>query len=271
MSSNDLEPVAGEIVRAAPLLPMAPAQAESAMSAYQDLTRSVLDSSDWIGRPGEPESFVKRSGWQKLATFYGVSTELVGEALERDGDGNLTRAAARVRAIARDGRHAEGGGACGRNEPRFRQTSGRQKIEHDLPATAETRATNRAISNLIGFGAVSAEEVDADVRAKAGESGSGLLPHWAEDIPPDAVDRVGGYLDTILAAGAGDSGDWSQREALRIGNGLTTYCDGTFPKAAARLAALLARAIDPPPAPGVPPLDAEETAAAAPDVPPQEG
>ena len=238
------------------------------MGAYQELTRSVLDARR-LDRPARRARDVSSNapGWQKLATFYGVRTELVGEALERDGEGNLTRAAARVRAIARDGRHAEGGGACGRNEPRFRSSSGRQKIEHDLPATAETRATNRAISNLIGFGAVSAEEVDADVRAGK-SSGEPDLPDWAQDIPDDAVDRVGDNLEAILTPPA--YADPAADARSTIGNAIATYCDGTFPTAAARLAALLAQAI-PRPAPGVPDLDAEEAAAAAPDVPPQEG
>jgi hypothetical protein len=198
----------------------------------------VLVDDDWIGHPGQPESFVKKSGWAKLATFYGVSTELVGDTiLERDADGKLIRAAAKARAVARDGRHADGGGACGRNEPRFVNARGRQKIEHDLPSTAETRATNRAIANLIGFGAVSAEEVADDVRANT--SPAAAIPDWAADIPADAVERLEQNLVTILDAGGVTDGE----ALITIGNTITTYCDGVFPAAAARLAHLLAQAI----------------------------
>jgi hypothetical protein len=238
MTSTDLEPVTGEIEPRAPLLPMmSAAEARGAMAAYQELCAAVLEPEDWIGRAGEPDSFVKRSGWDKLATFYGASVELIGDTiLERDPDGNLMRASARARAIdLRTGRRRDGGGACGRNEPRFQNARGRQKIEHDLPSTAETRATNRAIANLIGFGAVSAEEVDADVRA-----GGPTLPRWAEDIPDAAIERLGENLMTVLAAaGAPDPAG----TVAQVGNTITNYCDGRFPAACARLARLLAQAI----------------------------
>ena len=269
MSTTDLEPVSGEIERTAPLLPMGVAQAEGAMRAYQELCSSVLDSADWIGRPGEPGSFVKRSGWQKLATFYGITTELLERQVERDADGKPVRAYVLARAIAANGRHADGDGACGRNEQRFANASGRQKIEHDLPATAATRATNRAISNLIGFGAVSAEEIDTDVRAG---STAPDPPDWAADIPPDAVDRFGDNLEAILFHGPGDT----TKATVEVGNAIVAYCDGVVPAACARLVKLLALALNPNPAPGVPPLDDDVTPegdvyAAAPDVPPEEG
>ena len=143
-----------------PLLPMNVEQAAEAMRAYQELTSRMLSGDDWQGRRGGDQSFVKRRGWAKLATAYGVSTELRSIDIDRDGDDQILRARCIARATHPNGRYAEGDGACSTSEPRFRSASGRQKIEHDLPATAATRATNRAISNLIGFGAVSAEEVD---------------------------------------------------------------------------------------------------------------
>lgn len=235
MTTTDLQPYRAEIERTAPLLPMDVSQARQAMTAYQELCAAVLVDDDWIGHPGQPESFVKKSGWAKLATFYGVSTELIGDTLlERDTDGKLIRAAAKARAVARDGRHADGGGACGRNEPRFVNARGRQKIEHDLPSTAETRATNRAIANLIGFGAVSAEEVADDVRANASQV---VLPDWAAGIPDNALSRLEQNLLTIL----GEHG--STDAVVAIGNNVTAYSDGVFPGVAARLAHLLAQTI----------------------------
>lgn len=149
-------------VAPAPLLPMEPAQAALMMDRYRQLCESILTADDVIGVPGQPGGFVKRSGWSKLATFYGASTEIVGLNIERNGDGQPVWARAVVRATAANGRHADGDGACSVSEPRFKHPTGRQKIDHDLPATAVTRATNRAISNLIGFGSVSAEEVEPE-------------------------------------------------------------------------------------------------------------
>ena len=264
MNSSEVVPGSAELVRTAPLLPMDAEQATAAMEAYQDLTRRLLTPADWIGRPGEPESFVRRSGWSKVATFYGVSTEILERSIERDDEGRPVRAYVLVRAVAQNGRHADGDGACGANEPRFRSSSGRQKIEHDLGATAATRATNRAISNLVGFGEVSAEEVDADVRAGAEPDAS---PDWAHGIDEDAGGRFVDNLETILFATA----DVHEPgvAAFEVGRSLAAFCDGVIPVAAARLAKLLADAVKPT-APGVPELD-DEPAAAAPDVPPQEG
>ena len=266
MSNSEVVPVSGELVQATPLMPVNVEAAQAAMAAYQDLTARLLTADDWIGRPGAPESFVKRSGWQKVSTFYGVSTELLERTVERDDDGRPVRAYVLARATARDGRHADGDGACGVNEPRFRSASGRQKLEHDLPATAATRATNRAISNLVGFGAVSAEEVDADVRA--GGSSPAEAPDWAQGVDDDAGGRFVDNLETILFHGQiAEPG----AAAFEVGRATAAFCDGVIPVAAARLAKLLADAIKPT-APPVPPLDEEtEQAAAAPDVPPQEG
>ena len=271
MSNSEVVPVSGELVQATPLMPVNVEAAQAAMAAYQDLTARLLTADDWIGRPGAPESFVKRSGWQKVSTFYGVSTEIVERTVERDEDGRPTRAYVLARATARDGRRADGDGACGVNEPRFTNARGRQKLEHDLPATAATRATNRAISNLVGFGAVSAEEVDADVRANPDyppAPGEPKAPAWATTIDDDAGGRFVDNLESILfAANVAEPG----AAAFGTGRSLAAFCDGVVPAAVARLAKLLADAIKPT-APPVPPLDEEtEQTAAAPDIPPQEG
>src|SRR5215472_16321269 len=195
-----------DMVVAQPLLPMDAAQSRGAMLRHQEITRAMLDAHDWIGEPGGEESFVKRSGWSKISRAYSLSTEIVHEQIDRDADGTPIRAHAVVRATEpTTGRFADGDGGCGINEPRFRNYAGTQKVEHDLPATAVTRATNRAISNLVGFGQVSAEEVDADVRASA--SAAAELPAWANYAPDTEVMRAASELVEIVeAAGANPAG-----------------------------------------------------------------
>jgi hypothetical protein len=207
-----------EIVpRVEPLLPMDSGSARQAMNAYQETTRAMLDAGDWIGQPGEPQSFVKRSGWSKIANAYGLSTELLRESIERDESGGPVRAHAVVRAISKFGRYADGDGACAINEPRFASASGRQKVEHDLPATAVTRATNRAISNLVGFGQVSAEEIDADVRGGAGTT---ALPAWASYAPDATVQVAASQLVKIVQqAGADPAGVSVIGRAIRENSG----------------------------------------------------
>lgn len=175
--------VSGEIVHVpAAMLPMRAEEAGRAMEQYQELTRSQLTADDWQGLPGKPESFVKRQGWQKLATFYNVSTEIRSQEIERDESGLPVRARVIARAVSPNGRYAEGDGACSTGEARFASAKGRGKLEHDLPATATTLAQNRAISNLIGFGAVSAEEVGEEAPTSAPAA---ALPDWARTTDDD--------------------------------------------------------------------------------------
>lgn len=147
------------VVPVEPLLPMEPEAARAAMAKFQALTAAMLDpAEDWqpISTRQGRSQFVKRSGWQKIATGYRLSCEiLVEEVVERDEHGEPVRARAIVRATSLDdSRSWDGSGRCSTTERGF------SKPEHDVTATAVTRATNRAISNLVGFGAVSAEEVD---------------------------------------------------------------------------------------------------------------
>lgn len=194
------------------LLPMDPGSARRAMDTYQQLCEAVLTPADVIGRPGHPGGFVKRSGWSKLATFYGASTEIIHQHVDRDPAGAPVRATALARATASNGRHADGDGACALTEPRFRTSQGRIKAEHDLMATAVTRATNRAISNLIGFGSVSAEEAEATTADPHRPYGPEADEHIQDtvlralevlQVHPDAIRNLiadaDGYLPRIAA------------------------------------------------------------------------
>jgi hypothetical protein len=193
----------------APLLPMDTGQAAEMMARYRALCESILTPDDVIGIPGQPGGFVKRSGFSKLATFYGVSTMILGQEIDRDGTdpdwpGKPLRARARVRATATNGRHADGDGACSLTEPRFKNPSGRQKADHDLMATAVTRATNRAISNLIGFGSVSAEEAD----------GADPVPEYPYGEPAND-DQQDGMIRALQDLGA--TGETARKVIKRCG------------------------------------------------------
>jgi hypothetical protein len=140
-----------------PLAPLDLAATQASMQLYQDGLHSLLDDTDWqrFGQGDTERAFVKRSGWRKIATWFALNLEIRTIDVARDKDGNPIRASVITRATAPNGRYCEGEGAASLTERRF------SKPEHDLPATAATRALNRAISNLVGLGAVSAEEVEA--------------------------------------------------------------------------------------------------------------
>jgi len=97
----------------------------------------------------------KKSAFRKLAKFYGVSTEILEKSKEVHEDGSYTWHYS-VKAIAPSGTFTTGEGDCTSSEKGG-------KSEHDTRATAHTRAKSRAISDLIGFGQVSAEEYGKSV------------------------------------------------------------------------------------------------------------
>lgn len=100
-------------------------------------------------------TFKKKSAWRKLARHFGISTAVMNVQKEIVAEGQVFMATVTVRASAPWGQYAEAVGACGTDEE-----TGRRKITMaDAVATAETRATNRAVSNLVAMGEVSAEEM----------------------------------------------------------------------------------------------------------------
>lgn len=147
------QPRRGEVLR-----PLDVAQQKDAMQVYQRGLREILDSEDYQDA-GQGKKFVKKSGWRKIAAWFDLSIELVRDEVERDDEGTVIRAMVWARALAPSGRFADGDGYCDVHETRFNKASARQKLENDLRGTATTRAVNRAISNLVGMGAVSAEEM----------------------------------------------------------------------------------------------------------------
>ena len=119
--------------------------------AYQIFTEKLLDKSDYIDIKGK--AFKKKSAWRKYARAFNINTEIVSKDIIRNDKGIVTEAEFVVRATLPDGRHCDGWGNCSRRE------GNKNKPNHDIPATAMTRATNRAIADLIGAGEVTAEEV----------------------------------------------------------------------------------------------------------------
>lgn len=149
--------IRNEVIR-----PLDRGEVVEAMREHQLLLRDILDASDWQGEPDKKGSFVKKSGWRKVALAYNLTLEPVSELVERDEHGVPRRATSTWRAVAPNGRSLAASGHCSYDESRFSGPKGNtSKLENDLRTTAETRAKNRAISDLIGMGKVSAEEVDA--------------------------------------------------------------------------------------------------------------
>ena len=150
--------------------------------AFQDAKYSLLEKGDV--QPAGDRIFIKKSGWRKIALFFGISCTKLAEHWALGQEGKTWQVT--FRAVARNGTYHDGTGWASYSESmgagsvaaaekkaekmvadgKWKQEKGDQyvegikaKLHHDVRATAETRAKNRAIADLVGGGEVSAEEM----------------------------------------------------------------------------------------------------------------
>lgn len=139
-------------------------QAIEDWKAYQKVTAMILDESDYVDIKGN--QYKKKSAWRKYSRAFNISTEILEKEILKNDKGSVTEATFVVRATLPSGRYCDGWGNCSRRE------GNKAHPNHDIPATAHTRASNRAIADLIGAGEVSAEEIMGEVKAAAREKAS---------------------------------------------------------------------------------------------------
>lgn len=108
----------------------------------------LLDEHDIVNI--KKNKYIKKSGWRKFINAFGISIELIEQKVYEQF--NDKHAEIRIRAIAPNGQSVEGIGLKSWSELY-------EKTMHNLIATAWTRAVNRAVSDLVGYGEVSAEEL----------------------------------------------------------------------------------------------------------------
>ncbi|MFH1486640.1 MAG: hypothetical protein ABIH46_11260 [Chloroflexota bacterium] len=136
-------------------------EAVQAWNEYQELCKALLTEEDY--QPIQGKRFKKKSAWRKLGNVFALSVVPLEKSILRadpeDPTSQVAYAEFTVQATAPNGRTMAGWGACSVHEER-----GFTKPDHDIPATAMTRAVNRAISDLIGAGEVSAEEMAGEER-----------------------------------------------------------------------------------------------------------
>lgn len=201
METVAVEPTVA-LVRAekgSPLPAFTGAEMGAALTAYRDLQRALdLSMPDSI-MTLDGKQFRKKSYWRAIAVAFNLTVEPVPGSERRevstdfnDGRDNFGYVVT-YRAVTASGRAATGDGSCFAVEKarRFRcphperpgstrtvhfpaeacpdfdpafqwRTLPAQATEHNIRSHAHTRAFNRAVSNLVGFGEVSAEEVQRD-------------------------------------------------------------------------------------------------------------
>jgi len=152
-------------------------EAVSTMRAFQELKSKLLDENDVVQIEGK--KYIKRSGWRKIALAFNISTEIVEVSREEKDGKYIVRV--KARAIAPNGRVSEEIGVCDSSE----FESGRLKASiHNIETKATTRALNRAISDLVGGGEVSAEEIITDDEgSSASNQGSQPKPQESQSQP----------------------------------------------------------------------------------------
>lgn len=120
--------------------------------AFQQLKDKLKQDTDITTIKGA--EYLNKSFWRKIATFFNLTSEVAKrEVLRNDKTQRITEVYFEVKVIAPNGRAMVGVGTCSRYERNFAHA------EHDITAMAYTRALNRAISDMVAGGAVSAEEM----------------------------------------------------------------------------------------------------------------
>lgn len=136
-------------------------------NAYQELCKKLLTESDYqpitVKQKDEKgnwisvkKQFPKKSAFFKLGRAFNVNTKIITrEEYRHPKTHRVIDVYFEVRATLPNGRTVVANASCDKYEKGKDNSSA-----HDLRATAETRATNRAISKLIGAGEVSWEEIN---------------------------------------------------------------------------------------------------------------
>lgn len=124
-----------------------------ALASYKEiqqaLDRSMPDQLQNI----RGKVFRKKGYWRAVSVAFGLCVEQRKEEQIKSDSGDWGYIVT-YRATAPNGKYADGDGACTASE----KADGQDTI-HNVRSHAQTRAYNRAVSNLVGFGEVSADEV----------------------------------------------------------------------------------------------------------------
>jgi hypothetical protein len=157
-------------------MPLAtPEEARKGWAAFEALKAALLTGDDYQQIAGK--AFIKRSGFRKIAVYFGLSDRILEQQRVDREDKSFTWRMV-VEAKAPNGRVSIGVGICDSAEKKFAH------LEHDVYATAHTRAKSRAISDMVAGGVVSAEEMEAESTDKREP------PRKVEQEPPKGATRT---------------------------------------------------------------------------------
>jgi len=190
--------------------------AKAAREAFESFKKSVLTADDFYKQGNK--LYVRKSGWMMYAMALGITTHVYNERSESvkfKGQEALVYHF-EAKAVAPNGRSSEAVGSASSDE-------GKPWCDaiHSIRAMAQTRAVERAISNLVGGGEVGADEmdtksVDAEYAVRQTPQPHVNAVHDANDEDA-AISLEQDIMDAITAAGLDPQGieitkgrDWGQ-------------------------------------------------------------
>jgi hypothetical protein len=151
------------------------------------------------------KQFRKKNYWRAVATAFNLDVICIGKDKVElpNGDWGVE---VTYRATAPNGRCADGDGACMASEK-----SGNMATYHNVRAHAHTRGFNRAVSNLVGFGEVSFDELTDEAK---GYSPRPAAPAAAAPAPAQKRTYTNGARSAGMPAKCPDCGGtefWDNR------------------------------------------------------------
>ena len=223
----------GMVDRVVPLPVSSGKDMVEALDAYQELQEALDTKMPEAIVEVHGRKFRKKVYWRTISRAFGLS---VGEV---SGSEELIRTGAddwgykvTYRAVNQSGDYTDGDGACMSSE-KF----GDGATVHNVRSHAHTRAFNRATSNLVGFGEVSADELVASGGASRGAQPAGIpmggnapqkrsqaqprrqsgkQPSGGGDAPPFTVEST--VVDVFSRTGSNSKGPW-EMFVVKLENG----------------------------------------------------
>jgi len=146
-------------------------QAVDVFNKFTEFKQKLLSADDflYIGKDGKPTvkskaaaEYIKKSGWRKFSTVFNLDCQILSKSREEheDPEGLYYVWTYAVRVTAPNGRFQDSEGAATSRDPFFTKGGKQLPEEKDIMLKAQTVAFNRAISDLIGGGAKTAEELN---------------------------------------------------------------------------------------------------------------
>jgi hypothetical protein len=155
MSEAAPKEVTGEVVvldRPQEIVRAAPGDVIEAVGEYRQIQKAMDTAMPDCLMTIQGKQFRKKNYWRGIATAFNLTVTLKSEKCDTSSGDPVWLVV--YNAAASNGRSADGDGSCSMDEKR-----GAMATVHNVRAHAHTRAYNRAVSNLVGFGEVSAEEM----------------------------------------------------------------------------------------------------------------